>query len=104
MKPVVQIWLPALATLYSGLAMIWGFPNPEEIVGTIVAVNLFLGTVLGISSKNYKEHHDGKMVVNHDDPMKDNYTIELDIPLDEVDKASELKFKVLDESQKNHGL
>lgn len=53
LKWVAQIALPAVGTLYFTLAQIWGFPYGEEIVGTITAVDLFLGTLLGISSKNY---------------------------------------------------
>lgn len=56
LKWVAQIALPALGTLYAGLAVIWGFPYGEEIVGTILAVDTFLGALLGISSaKYYKE-------------------------------------------------
>ena len=50
-----QIVLPALGTLYFALAGIWGFPYGEQIVGTITAVDAFLGAVLGLSSKRYYE-------------------------------------------------
>lgn len=53
LKNIALIWLPALGTLYFALAGIWNFPYPEEIVGTITAVDTFLGAVLGISSANY---------------------------------------------------
>lgn len=55
LKFVAQILLPALGTLYLALSKIWGFPYGEEIVGTITAVDLFLGSVLGLSSKKYYE-------------------------------------------------
>lgn len=48
-----QIVLPAIGTLYSALAVIWDFPFGEEIVGTIIAVDTFLGSVLRISKTNY---------------------------------------------------
>ena len=32
---------------------IWGFPYGEQIVGTVTAVDAFLGTCLGISTKEY---------------------------------------------------
>lgn len=54
-KYVAQIVLPAAGTLYFALAGIWGFPYGEEIVGTITAVDTFLGVCLGISSASYKE-------------------------------------------------
>lgn len=53
LKWVAQILLPALGTLYFAIANIWGLPYAEQIVGTITAVDAFLGVVLGISSKNY---------------------------------------------------
>ena len=54
LKWVAQILLPALGTLYFALAGIWGFPFGEQIVGTITAIDSFLGVILGISSANYK--------------------------------------------------
>jgi hypothetical protein len=55
LKFVAQIVLPALGTLYFALAGIWGLPYGEQIVGTITAVDTFLGAVLKISSDRYKE-------------------------------------------------
>lgn len=55
MKYIVTIALPAVAVLYSALAGIWGFPNAEAVVGTIAAVTVFLGTLLNISSNNYRK-------------------------------------------------
>ena len=55
LKAIAQLWLPAIATLYFALAGIWGLPYAEEIVGTIAAVDTFLGVVLGISSAQYKK-------------------------------------------------
>lgn len=54
LKYIAQIVLPAIGTLYFALAGIWGFPYGEQIVGTITAVDTFLGVLLGISSMNYK--------------------------------------------------
>lgn len=56
LKYVAQIILPACATLYFALAGIWNLPYREEIVGTITAVDAFLGVILGISSANYKRN------------------------------------------------
>lgn len=53
LKWIAMYLLPALGTLYFALAGIWGFPYGEQIVGTISAVDAFLGVILGISSKNY---------------------------------------------------
>ena len=56
LKYIAQIVLPAIGTLYFALAGIWGFPYGEEIVGTITALDTFLGVILGISSINYNKN------------------------------------------------
>lgn len=55
LKWIAQILLPALGTLYFALAQIWGLPYGEEVVGTITAIDAFLGAILGISSAAYKK-------------------------------------------------
>lgn len=45
--------LPALAVLYSTLGKTWGLPYINEISATIMAIDLFLNTLLGISSNTY---------------------------------------------------
>lgn len=53
LKWIALVVLPAIATLYFALSGIWGWPYGEEIVGTITAIDAFLGALLGISSINY---------------------------------------------------
>lgn len=53
LKFVAQILLPALATLYAALAGIWEFPYAEPVVGTIAAVDTFLGCMLSYWKKQY---------------------------------------------------
>lgn len=55
LKFIAQIFLPALGTLYFALASIWNLPYGEQAVGTISAVDAFLGALLGISTKKYNE-------------------------------------------------
>lgn len=55
LKAIAQIVLPAAGTLYFALAGIWGLPYAEQIVGTITAVDTFLGVLLGISSAQYNK-------------------------------------------------
>lgn len=52
-KRSATIVLPALATLYFALAQIWHLPKTEEVVGTITAMNTFLGVIIQISKKSY---------------------------------------------------
>ena len=58
LKWIAQILLPALGTLYFALAGIWGFPYAEAVVGTITAVDTFLGVLLGISTINYNKKNE----------------------------------------------
>lgn len=58
LKWIALYLLPALGTLYFALSGIWGFPYGEEVVGTITAVDTFLGVVLGISSATYNKDED----------------------------------------------
>ena len=53
MKYIAQIVLPALGTLYFALSSIWGLPYGEQIVGTITAIDAFLGALLKIQSDAY---------------------------------------------------
>ena len=53
LKYIAQIVLPAVGALYFALAKIWGFPYATEIVGTISAVDAFLGALLKISTDQY---------------------------------------------------
>lgn len=59
LKFIAQIVLPAIGTLYFALARIWDFPYAEQIVGTITAIDAFLGALLGISTWQYNK--DGKI-------------------------------------------
>lgn len=59
LKYIAQIVLPALGALYFALSTIWGFPYGEQIVGTITAIDAFLGALLGISTVQYKKKNDG---------------------------------------------
>lgn len=53
LKFIAQIVLPALATLYVTIASLWGLPYPDEISGTVMAIDTFLGALLMISSNKY---------------------------------------------------
>ena len=55
LKYIAQIVLPAMGTLYFALAKIWSFPYGAEVVGTISAVDAFLGALLKISTNQYNK-------------------------------------------------
>ena len=82
LKWVALILLPAMGTAYFAIAGIWGLPNAEQVVGTIVVLDTFLGALLGISVKRWnssEEKYSGdikivtgedadSLVVGFDDP------------------------------------
>ncbi|MBO4542631.1 MAG: phage holin [Bacteroidales bacterium] len=53
LKWVCIIVLPAIATLWFTLGKIWGFPYLAEIEATIIAIDTFLGAILGVSTIQY---------------------------------------------------
>lgn len=55
LKYIALILLPAVGTLYFALAKIWGLQYATEIVGTISAVDAFLGALLQISTNQYNK-------------------------------------------------
>lgn len=55
LKWIATYLLPAAGTLYFALAGIWGLPYGEQVVGTITAVDAFLGFILGISTAQYNK-------------------------------------------------
>lgn len=92
LKWVAMILLPAAGTLYFALASIWGLPYGEEIVGTITAIDAFLGALLGITANRY-DPTDGTFVVaaGEDDVAMG---IQLEIPADELLEKDQIVLKV----------
>lgn len=50
---VAELLIPAVATLYAALAGIWGFGYAEQIVGTLAAVDTFLGAFVAYKRAKY---------------------------------------------------
>lgn len=67
LKWIALIFIPAIGTLYFALAGIWGFPYAEAIVGTLTAVDTFLGAILGISTSMYKKNQNESNDFNEED-------------------------------------
>lgn len=97
LKPLTTIILPGLVTLWLAVSGIWGFPNAEEIAGTIGAINLFLGLLIGVSSKSYN-HSDvkyaGAIVVEPTGSGGKMYNLELNGSPHDLDERNEVTFKV----------
>jgi hypothetical protein len=96
-KYFAQIVLPAFGTLYFGLGGIWDLPKVNEVIGTIVVVDTFLGMLLGISSHMYNksdQRFDGAI-----DKVEDGdttlYSINVDgDPAQVLEEKNELTLKV----------
>ena len=95
---MAQILIPAAGTLYFALDQIWGIFDAERIVGTLTAVDVFLGVVLGISTMNYNKsgrNVDGDMIVDTSHPDKDVFRMALNgDPSDMVGKRK-VTFRVM---------
>lgn len=92
LKETAQVVLPALGTLYFALSQIWGLPYGEQIVGTITALDMFLGACLHISNKKYEG--DGVLNVDTTDPNKDKYSLDFLTDLAEVNERKSVVLKV----------
>lgn len=92
LKWIAQILLPAAGTLYFALAKVWGLPYATEVVGTIAAVDTFLGAVLGISSASYAG--EGTLQIDTSDPEKDIYRLVSNDELSELAKKGKVTFIV----------
>ena len=55
LKWIAMLFLPALALLVTTVFKIWGIPYGEQISATIVAINAFLGAIIGISNIGYNK-------------------------------------------------
>lgn len=94
-KFVALILLPAVGTLYFGVAGIWNLPAAEQVVGTIVAVDTFLGVLLGFSTSKYKEDkYAGDIVVEKNDDGSKMFSLELHSDPEDLDARQEVLFKV----------
>lgn len=91
-KYAAQYVLPALGTLYFALSGIWGLPYGEQVVGTITAIDTFLGVLLGISSSQYTG--DGTMFVDDSDPNKSVYRMELNDAVELLADKNSVTFAV----------
>lgn len=95
-KFVAQILLPALGSLYFGLAGIWNLPYAQQIVGTVVVLDTFLGIILGISTNSYnksEEKYSGVIEVKEDDD-KVRYLAGIREGVDDLVDKGEATFKV----------
>lgn len=56
MKWIVQYILPGLGVLYAIIAGVAGLPYAEVVLAIVMAVDWFLGVILGISTSQYNKY------------------------------------------------
>lgn len=96
LKYIAQIVLPAFGALYYGLAQVWGLPEADKVVGSIIVIDTFLGALLNLSSKAYNSSDakfDGSINVV-ETPEKKMYSLVVDGDPADLDKKDEAVFKV----------
>lgn len=99
LKDAVQIGFPAVVTLYSGLAVLWGWPFTEKIVASAGLIITFFGILLKIAAKRYEElptAYDGTLIANDPDPENEVYRLEFEKGLPEMANQNEVRLKVVD--------
>lgn len=99
-KFIALILLPALGTLYAAVAGIWGLPSVEQVVGSIMAVDTFLGALIGISSAKFNASDakfDGELRVHPDQAVMTFNNGGLDP--DELKTRSTLQLKVVQKDE-----
>lgn len=55
LKWVAMLFLPALAVLIKTIFAVWNIPLGDEISTTIMALDAFLGAILGISTIRFNK-------------------------------------------------
>lgn len=98
LKWIAQYVLPALGALYFTLSSIWGLPYGEQVLGTITALDMFLGVILGVSTRSYKRlgvdtTKDGQLLIDSSDPNKDIYRLDVG-NLDDLASKDQIVLKV----------
>lgn len=58
LKFLCTVLIPAFSTLYFALSEIWCLPLGAQVVGTLAAIDTFIGVCIGISSANYTKNGD----------------------------------------------
>lgn len=60
LKWVALIALDAMGIFYSTISNVWNLPYGDEVLKTCSALSLLIGTLIGVSSINYKKNNGEK--------------------------------------------
>lgn len=95
LKWLAQVVFPGVGTLYVALAGLWGLPSALEVSGTILAVDTFLGLLLGISQINYAKATGAGSIIVTDTGGKMMYNLQLEDDPETLKDMEEVRFKVV---------
>lgn len=96
LKFFAQVLLPAAGTLYFALAAIWHLPVAEQVIGTITAVDAFLGIALQLNTNAYnasEAKYDGSIDLAQVDGKK-IYSLNLNSDPAALDSMDQVVFKI----------
>lgn len=96
LKFIALIFLPAVGTLYFTLAGFWELPKADEVVGSITAIDAFLGALLGLSGRQYSRsdsRYDGVMEVSEQNSRL-LHQLEITTPPEILGQQEAITFKV----------
>lgn len=99
LKRAAELGLPAAGTLYFAVAQIWGLPNADKVVGTIVAVNAFIGVVVVILNVKYDSpegYFDGSVTVQvaHQEGESNQFVLHMTDGLEAIEGKQQINLKV----------
>lgn len=94
-KWLIVVVIPAAGTLYFALAKIWTLPAGEQILGSLLAVQAFLGVIFAISTNQYNNSDakfDGSVTLSE---TEDKHIVAVEgIHPEEMAKKDEVLLKV----------
>ena len=94
---LVQLVLPAMATLYFTLANIFELPGAEQVVAAAAAFATFFGVLLRVSVRSYNAsdaRFDGYVNVLTDEVGNKVFSLELDGDPTDIEFMDTVNFKV----------
>lgn len=104
-KWIAMIVLPAFGAFYFGLAGVWNLAFADEVVGTILVLDTFLGVVLGVSTANYNKTvvdssgggigKDGDFLVDSTDPTDVKFLLQPNVDPGELANNKTISFRVV---------
>jgi Putative phage holin Dp-1 len=98
LRLAAQYWIPALGTLIFTLGSIWDWSFTENLVGSVMAFDTFLGVLLGFQTRGTAQSgYDGQLIINTTNPVKDVYTVDLGETLAALPDKQSVTLRVVSE-------